>query len=60
MTNKNNVPQSDKPKTQPIGYWMAIGTAIGAGLGVALDNIGVGVAIGVVIGAAQAQRNKNK
>jgi hypothetical protein len=56
MSNKDNVPQSGKPKTQPIGYWIAIGAAIGAGLGVALDNIGVGVAIG----AAQVQRNKNK
>jgi len=64
MSNEYKVPKSDKPKTQPMGFWIAIGAGIGAGVGVALDNIAAGVALGVAlgaaIGAAQTQRNKKK
>ena len=35
-----------------IGFWVAIGLAIGAGIGVALHNIPLGGGIGLVIGAA--------
>ena len=31
--------------------WIGIGLAIGAGVGVALDNIALGISIGMVIGA---------
>jgi hypothetical protein len=64
MSNEQKDPKSDKPATQSIGFWIAIGAGIGAGLGVAMDNIAVGVAIGVAIGAgigaAQNAGNKTK
>ncbi len=64
MSDEQKPPQTDKIKTQPMGFWIAIGTAIGAGLGVALDNIavgvGVGIALGAAIGAAQNRTDKNK
>jgi hypothetical protein len=34
-----------------IGFGLAVGVAIGAGLGVALDNLAVGIGLGVAIGA---------
>ena len=60
MSNEQKEPQSDKPKTQPMGFWIATGAGIGAGVGVALDKIVVGVALGAAIGATQTQRNKKK
>lgn len=52
----------------PKGYWMGVGTstgvAIGAALGIALENIGAGIAICLAIGAGIGiwleQRNKDK
>ena len=42
------------------GLWVAVGIAIGAGLGVALHNIpvwvGVGAALGIVIGILSSRR----
>ena len=35
----------------PFG-WLAIGVAVGAGAGVAMDNIPIGAGLGVVIGLA--------
>ena len=63
MSNEHKAPQSDKPKTRPVAFWMAIGAGIGAGVGVAFDNIAVGCvryAWVTAIGAAQTQRNKKK
>ena len=64
VSNEQKEPESNKPKTQSTGYWIAIGLAIGAGIGVALDNLaigaGIGIAIGAALSAAQTQRNKNK
>ena len=64
MSDEEKDPKSNKPKTLSMGTWMAIGVAVGAGLGVAMDNLPIGVAIGIAIGAgigaAQDQRNKNK
>lgn len=36
---------------QPAG-WLAIGIALGGGLGAAMDNRAIGIAIGVALGAA--------
>jgi hypothetical protein len=56
MSNEQNDPKSNKS----MGMWVAIGVAIGAGVGVALDNIalvmGIGIALGVAIGAAQMKK----
>jgi F0F1-type ATP synthase membrane subunit c/vacuolar-type H+-ATPase subunit K len=64
VSNEQKEPESNEPKTQSYGYWIAIGLAIGAGIGVALDNLAIGVSIGLAIGVAlsavQSQRNKNK
>jgi hypothetical protein len=47
---------------QPAG-WLAIGIALGGGLGAAMDNIAIGIAIGVGLGAAmmawQTSEQKN-
>jgi hypothetical protein len=49
-------------KAAPLAFWIPIGVAVGAGIGVALHNIpvgvGFGVAIGAVIGATQLLRAK--
>lgn len=42
------------PKTN----WLAIGIALGSGLGVIYDNVGIGIAIGTVIGAFLAEVSK--
>lgn len=56
---ENNAPEGKSNKR--LGQWIAIGVAIGAGLGVAFDSIPIGVAIGlcfgVAIGALQSRRN---
>jgi len=43
------VPES-KPSRK--GYWLGLGIAIGAGIGVALGSIAIGAGIGVALGAA--------
>lgn len=47
-----------------MGIGIALGMAIGAGLGVAMDNLSMGVALGlcfgVAIGAGMDQANKKK
>lgn len=64
MSNEQKEPQSEQPKTESSGHWIAIGIAIGVAIGVAMENVGIGIAIGLAIGAgigaAQSQRNKNK
>ena len=63
MSNEQKDPRSNKPKTRSVGYWIAIGLAIGAGLCIKLDNLPIGMAMGVAIGialdAGQTQKNKN-
>jgi|UPI00037339C1 hypothetical protein len=39
-----------KTKQEAIGFWLAIGVAIGTGLGIAFDNIGMGTALGISLG----------
>jgi hypothetical protein len=62
MPNEQKEPRSDKPQTQHVAYWISIGLALGAGIGLALDNLAIGVGIGLAIGAAigAAQRSKKK
>ncbi|RPJ26983.1 MAG: hypothetical protein EHM33_09580 [Chloroflexi bacterium] len=62
MSNEQKGPQPNRSKRQPSGYWMTIGLALGAGIGLALDNLPIGVAIGMAVGVAidAAQRHKNK
>ncbi len=56
---ENNAPEGRSNKR--LGQWIAIGVAVGDGLGVAFDNIAIGVAIGlclgVAVGAMQSKRN---
>ena len=61
MSEKQEGPQSDKPKTEPGGYWLPLGLALGAGMGLMMDNLAIGVAIGLAVGLAiqAAHRNKN-
>jgi len=42
-----------------MGMGVALGAAIGAGLGVPMHNMGVGVAIGVALGAALGVISRN-
>jgi hypothetical protein len=56
-------PSENKARSQPFGFWIAIGVGIGSGIGVAIQNIAIGVAIGVALGVAigfvqQQQANK--
>lgn len=44
----------------PNSNWLAIGIALGAGLGVLFDNVGWGIAIGTVLGALLDSWNHNK
>ncbi len=58
----------EKHPGYPKGYWMnqglGIGVAIGAGMGVALDNIafwvGVGIALGAAIGLEREKKHKDE
>jgi hypothetical protein len=61
MSEKQEGSHSGKPKTEPGGYWLPLGLALGAGFGLVLDNLAVGVAIGLAVGLAiqAAHRNKN-
>lgn len=38
--------------------WLAIGIALGSGLGVVYDNVGLGIVIGTFIGALLAEISK--
>lgn len=64
MSNEQNEPPTEDPRSSSTGYWIAIGLALGAAIGAAMDNLAIGVAIGLAlvvgIGAAQSQRNKNR
>jgi hypothetical protein len=47
--------QKENRKTEfPPYAWLGVGVALGAGIGVAMDNIAIGAGIGVAIGAAMA------
>ena len=46
-------------KTINMGVAVALGVAIGAGLGVPMHNMGVGVAIGAALGAALGVISRN-
>lgn len=54
MDDKNNDNKKDfndnETKPKRISY-LAVGIALGAGIGAALKNIGLGLAIGIAIGA---------
>ncbi|OGO78183.1 MAG: hypothetical protein A2203_05355 [Chromatiales bacterium RIFOXYA1_FULL_46_5] len=47
----------------PLGFWLCLAPATGAGLGAALDNLAVGVGLGIVAGVAigilQQKKKKN-
>ncbi len=57
-------PRLPRQKFNGMGFWLPIGVALGAGIGVAMNNlavgIGAGIAIGVGIGAATEARKQNK
>ena len=51
------------PLQKRSAIWIGIGLVIGAGVGVAFDNIALGISIGILIGAAislQQSRAGNK
>jgi len=50
--------EEKKPKRSP--RYIGAGLAIGAGVGVALDNIAVGIAVGLAIGVALDSYHKEK
>jgi len=62
MSLFGNPPKNSDPKTQPPGFWIAIGVSVGAGFGVAINNIALGVGLGVAFGALIGflQQRKNK
>jgi hypothetical protein len=41
---------SNRP-SKPYGFWVAIGMAIGIGVGVALNHLAIGMVTGIAIGA---------
>ena len=43
-------------KTNRSASYLGAGLAIGAGIGVALDNIGLGIALGLLVGYALGQQ----
>ena len=47
-------------KKNQAGYWLAVGVALGAGIGVALHNIAIGVAIGAGVGVAMMAAGSRK
>lgn len=61
MRNQSKDPQKKKT-TDQLSQWLAIGIALGAGLGIIFHNIPLGVAIGLMlvpsIGVAMSQKNK--
>ena len=57
--------QGQKPKAGPHPVtWVGAGLAVGAGVGVAMDNIALGVGLGLFVGALisliYSARNKKK
>ena len=46
--------KEDRRTEFPPYAWVGVGVALGAGIGVAMDNIAIGAGIGVAIGAAMA------
>ena len=54
--------QNQRKKNDQLSLWLAIGIAMGAGLGIVFHNISLGVAIGLIlgtsIGVAMSQKNK--
>jgi len=57
-------PRLPRQKFNGIAFWLPVGVALGAGIGVAMNNlavgIGAGIAIGVGIGAATEARKKQQ
>lgn len=61
----SNEPKNLKPEKKDIQFkpWIAIGIAIGAGLGVAIHNMAVGLSIGLLLGTGvdtALSQKKNK
>ena len=46
--------------SNPKVFWLGIGLAVGAGFGVAIENVAVGICIGLVIGIAVGNAKKEK
>lgn len=55
MTENNK----SKKKLPPVS-WMGIGLALGAGVGVALDELAIGVGLGMAFGAMMIALNNRK
>lgn len=55
----NSEPAKEDKRKRPPRY-IGAGLAIGAGVGIALDNIAVGIAIGLAIGVALQSYHKEK
>lgn len=49
--------QKDPEKKRPVS-WIGIGLALGAGIGVALDELARGMGLGVVFGALMDRQRK--
>jgi len=47
MTNNK---QPERKSRMTLGFWSIFGVIIGAGIGMAIDNMGAGVGAGLVIG----------
>ena len=59
MKQPNDQRPGGDTNSRPI--WIAVGVAVGSGVGVAIDNIALGVGIGIALGAVGAilsQRGK--
>lgn len=52
--------EKQKSRTKRSPNMIGVGLALGAGIGVALDNIAVGVAVGLAVGAALDSRRKRR
>jgi len=52
MTKKEAEMSAQNRIAKPFTFWIAIGLAIGAGLGVVFHNIPIGAGAGLAIGAA--------
>ena len=55
----NTKPSNKKNFKRPANM-IGAGLVIGAGVGVALDNIAVGIVVGIAIGAALTKKQKQK
>ncbi len=47
---KNDKQPERKSVLRTMVFWIAIGLVIGAGMGVAMDNIGAGMGVGIALG----------